>query len=84
VVLAYLAGIVGMSFGFARHQRTGGDYFLAGRRMGRAPLALSIVANQASAVSLIGAPAFVALREGGGLRWLQYEPAPSCSRAACR
>ena len=24
-------------------------------------------------MSLIGAPAFVALREGGGLRWLQYE-----------
>jgi SSS family solute:Na+ symporter len=24
-------------------------------------------------VSLVGAPAFVALREGGGLRWLQYE-----------
>jgi SSS family solute:Na+ symporter len=34
---------------------------------------MSIVANQVSAVSLIGAPAFVALREGGGLRWLQYE-----------
>jgi SSS family solute:Na+ symporter len=73
VVVAYLAGIVGMSFAFARRQRTGGDYFLAGRSMGRVPLALSIVANQASAVSLVGAPAFVALREGGGLRWLQYE-----------
>jgi SSS family solute:Na+ symporter len=34
---------------------------------------MSIMANQASAVSLVGAPAFVALREGGGLRWLQYE-----------
>jgi SSS family solute:Na+ symporter len=73
VVLVYLAGIVGMSFAFARRQRTGGDYFLAGRRMGRVPLALSIVANQVSAVSLVGAPAFVALRDGGGLRWLQYE-----------
>jgi SSS family solute:Na+ symporter len=73
VVSAYLAGIVAMSFAFARRQRSGGDYFLAGRRMGRLTLALSIVANQASAVSLVGAPAFVALREGGGLRWLQYE-----------
>jgi SSS family solute:Na+ symporter len=34
---------------------------------------MSILANQASAVSLVGAPAFVALRPGGGLRWLQYE-----------
>jgi SSS family solute:Na+ symporter len=73
VVSAYLAGIVAMSFLFARRQRTGDDYFLAGRRMGSVPLAMSILGNQASAVSLVGAPAFVALRAGGGLRWLQYE-----------
>ena len=73
VVGLYLAAVVGMSWAFARRQRTGEDYFLAGRAMGSLPLALSILANQASAVSLVGAPAFVALREGGGLRWLQYE-----------
>jgi SSS family solute:Na+ symporter len=73
IVLAYLAGVVGMSWLFARRQRTGTDYFLAGRTMRGAPLGASILANQASAVSLVGAPAFVALREGGGLRWLQYE-----------
>ena len=72
IVFAYLVAIVGMSFVFAMRQRTGEDYFLAGRRMGGATLAMSILANQASAVSLVGAPAFVALREGGGLRWLQY------------
>ena len=64
---------VGMSFVIARRQRTGGDYFLAGRRMGRVPLALSILANQASAVSLVGAPAFVAAGPS---------PAPSSSRGA--
>lgn len=73
VVVVYLAAIVGMSYLFARRQQTGEDYFLAGRRMGGLTLATSILANQASAVSLVGAPAFVALREGGGLRWLQYE-----------
>jgi len=73
VVVLYLAAIVGMSFMFARRQHTGEDYFLAGRRMRGSTLAISILANQASAVSLVGAPAFVALREGGGLRWLQYE-----------
>ncbi len=73
VVSAYLTGIVGMSFLFARRQRTGDDYFLAGRSLGSVPLAMSILGNQASAVSLVGAPAFVALRAGGGLRWLQYE-----------
>jgi len=73
ILVAYLAGLIGMSYMFARRQTSGEDYFLAGRSMSRVPLALSIVANQASAVSLVGAPAFVALHEGGGLRWLQYE-----------
>ncbi len=73
VVATYLAAIVGLSFALARRQRSGDDYFLAGRRMGGAPLACSIMANQASAISLVGAPAFVALADGGGLRWLQYE-----------
>ncbi len=73
VVLAYLGAVAVMSFAFARRQTTGDDYFLAGRGMGGLVLALSILANQVSAISLIGAPAFVALREGGGLRWLQYE-----------
>lgn len=73
IVFAYLAGVVGMSWAIARRQKTGTDYFLAGRAMGGLPLGASILANQASAVSLVGAPAFVALREGGGLLWLQYE-----------
>ena len=73
IVVVYLVAIVGMSYVIARRQRTGEDYFLAGRAMRGWTLALSILANQASAVSLVGAPAFVALRDGGGLRWLQYE-----------
>jgi SSS family transporter len=73
VVIAYVVAIFGMSYGFARRQRSGNDYFLAGRRMRGTTLAASILANQASAVSLVGAPAFVALRAGGGLVWLQYE-----------
>ncbi len=73
VVGAYLAAVLGLSLWLAWRQRTGADYFLAGRSMGPVPLAFSIMANQASAVSLVGAPAFVALRPNGGLRWLQYE-----------
>jgi SSS family solute:Na+ symporter len=73
VLGGYLAAIFGMSYAFARRQRTGEHYFLAGRSMGGRVLAASILANQASAISLVGAPAFVALREGGGLVWLQYE-----------
>ncbi len=73
IVAIYLFAVIGMSVVIAWRQRTGSDYFLAGRSMGSVPLAMSIMANQASAVSLVGAPAFVALREGGGMRWLQYE-----------
>jgi SSS family solute:Na+ symporter len=72
IVLAYVGGVVALSWAIARRQKTGTDYFLAGRAMGGLPLGASILANQASAISLVGAPAFVALREGGGLRWLQY------------
>lgn len=73
IVVAYVAGIFVLSWRFAVRQVSGEDYFLAGRRMGGGTLALSIMANQASAVSLIGAPAFVAMQAHGGLRWLQYE-----------
>ena len=73
IIGAYLAAIVGMSAWIASRQRTGGEYFLAGRSMRGSVLSLSLMANQASAVSLVGAPAFVALQDGGGMRWLQYE-----------
>jgi SSS family transporter len=73
IVIVYLGGVVAMSYMVARRQTDGEDYFLAGRSMSGWALAISILANQASAVSLVGAPAFVALRAGGGLRWLQYE-----------
>jgi SSS family solute:Na+ symporter len=73
ILALYLAGMVGLSWAFARKQRSGEEYFLAGRAMPGWVLAASILANQASAVSLVGAPAFVALRDGGGLIWLQYE-----------
>jgi SSS family transporter len=73
IIVTYILAVVGISWAIARRQRTGSDYFLAGRSMRAGPLGASILANQASAVSLVGAPAFVAMREGGGLRWLQYE-----------
>ncbi len=73
VVGGYLAGVVALAGWLSRRQRDSRDYFLAGRRMGAFRVALSLVATQVSAISLIGAPAFIAVREGGGLRWWQYE-----------
>jgi len=73
MVFVYLGTVVAMAAWIARRQRSGTDYFLAGRAMGSAPLAMSLLANQVSTVSLIGAPAFIAIRAGGGMSGLQYE-----------
>ena len=72
VIAAYLAGL--LLFGYAlRRQSSESDYFLGGRSMGWFPLSLSTMATQLSAISFISAPAFVGLREDGGLKWLTYE-----------
>ncbi|MCB2097028.1 MAG: sodium/solute symporter, partial [Parvularculaceae bacterium] len=72
VVTVYLGALLGLGF-IWRSQPTESDYFLGGRKLGWAPLSLSVMATQLSAVSFISAPAFVGLREGGGLKWLAYE-----------
>jgi len=73
VLIAYLAGIVGMAVWIGRRQDSQEDYYLGGRKMPSWQVALSLMATQVSAISLIGAPAFIALKTNGGLKWLQYE-----------
>lgn len=72
IIAAYLFFMLGLGAYF-RHQKSAKDYYLAGRTLDWKPLSLSIMATQLSAVSFISAPAFVGLREGGGLVWLSYE-----------
>ncbi|MGD8326270.1 MAG: sodium/solute symporter [Sphingomonadales bacterium] len=72
LVVGYLVALVGLGY-FYREQLDRKDYFLGGRSMGWFPLALSTMATQLSAISFISAPAFVGIREGGGLIWLSYE-----------
>jgi sodium-coupled monocarboxylate transporter 8/12 len=72
IIGAYLLGLLVLGFYF-KNQQGKSDYFLGGRSIGWKPLSLSIMATQLSAVSFISAPAFVGLREGGGLIWLSYE-----------
>lgn len=73
IVVAYLAGMVGLSAWLGRRQASEGDYYVAGRRLPWWAVGVSTMATQSSANSFLGIPAFVALREGGGLSWLQYE-----------
>ena len=73
IVVTSLVAFVLLGGWLASRQRRTGDYYLGGGTLPAWALGLSLAANQVSAISLVGAPAFVALRAGGGLRWLQYE-----------
>jgi SSS family solute:Na+ symporter len=82
IVVVSLVGLVVLAGWLARRQRHTADFYLGGGRLPAWALGLSLAANQVSAISLIGAPAFVALRPGGGLGWLQYELAVPLAMAA--
>ena len=72
IIIIYLLGFLGIGY-FFKENKNSGDYFLGGRSMGWMPLSLSTMATQLSAISFISAPAFVGLKDGGGLQWLTYE-----------
>ena len=72
ILVGYLLMLLGLGY-FFKEQKNKQDYFLGGREMGVFPLTLSTMATQLSAISFISAPAFVGLRENGGMVWLSYE-----------
>jgi SSS family solute:Na+ symporter len=73
VIGLYGAAMVALALWAGRGQSTRADYYLAGRSVPAWQITASIMATQISAVSLVGGPAFVAWKPGGGLAWLQYE-----------
>ena len=73
VLTIYLLAMVGLSVFLGRGQSDQDDYYVGGRNLKWWAVGLSTMATQTSAVSFVSIPAFVALREGGGLSWLQYE-----------
>jgi len=73
VLSVYLGAMIALSAWLSRGQADSADYFVGGRRLPWWAVGISIVATQSSAISFVSIPAFVALREGGGLTWLQYE-----------
>ncbi|MEO0895238.1 MAG: sodium:solute symporter [Bacteroidota bacterium] len=72
VVFSYAAGFLLLGRMF-KNTSSGEDYFLGGKSFGWFPLSLSTAATQLSAISFVSAPAFVGLKEGGGMMWLTYE-----------
>lgn len=72
IVIIYLLGFLGIGY-FFKENKNSKDYFLGGQSLSWFPLSLSTMATQLSAISFISAPAFVGLKDGGGLQWLSYE-----------
>ncbi|MEA2093152.1 MAG: sodium/solute symporter [Pseudomonadota bacterium] len=73
IVTLYMAFMIGLSVYLGRGQTNQEDYYLGGRDLPWWSVAISTMATQTSAVSFMSIPAFVALKPGGGLTWLQYE-----------
>jgi SSS family transporter len=73
IIVIYLSGMIGLSVYLGKNQSSEEDYFVGGRKLSWWSVGISTMATQTSAISFISIPAFVALKEGGGLTWLQYE-----------
>lgn len=73
IIIVYLLGLVGMSIYLGRGQTSQVDYYVGNRNIPWWAVGISTMATQTSAISFISIPAFVALKDGGGLTWLQYE-----------
>lgn len=72
IVACYIIGFLLLGRLF-KDNKSGKDYFLGGKSFGWFPLSLSTAATQLSAISFISAPAFVGMKEGGGMQWLTFE-----------
>ncbi|MEM7162456.1 MAG: sodium:solute symporter [Bacteroidota bacterium] len=72
VILSYIVGFLFLGKLF-KDNKNSQEYFLGGKSFGWLPLSLSTIATQLSAISFISAPAFVGLKDGGGMMWLTYE-----------
>jgi len=73
VIAAYVLVVIGIGVALSRFQNTLSDYYLAGNRMRWWQSGLSTMATQLSAISFVSVPAFVALEENGGMKWLTLE-----------
>lgn len=82
LLVAYLLGVIGLSYQLSKSQFSPDDYYVGGRKLPWWAVGISTMATQSSANSFVGIPAYVALAEGGGLSWLQFELAMPLAMAA--
>ncbi len=73
VIAIYIGILIALSAYLSRRQANIEDYYLGGRTIPWWAIGVSTMATQLGAISFISAPAFVALKPGGGLKWLGFE-----------
>lgn len=73
IVALYILAMLLLGFYLGRNQEDIEDYYVGQRKFKWWMVGISTMATQTSAISFISIPAFVALKENGGLSWLQYE-----------
>lgn len=73
VIIIYFIGLIYMSVRLGEGQESQEDYYVGGRDLPWWAVGLSTMATQTSAISFASIPAFVAIKKGGGLQWIQYE-----------
>ncbi|MCD6310201.1 MAG: sodium:solute symporter [Candidatus Eremiobacteraeota bacterium] len=73
IITVYCLGLIGFGYWMGKTQENQEDYYVGGRNLSWWSVGLSTMATQLSAISFISVPAFIALKKGGGLTWLQYE-----------
>lgn len=73
VIVIYLMVVILLALYFNLRQNNTEDYYLGGRKIKWWQSGASTMATQLGAISFVSAPAFVALKENGGLKWLSYE-----------
>lgn len=73
VIILYLSVLLTAASVFSRKQRSINDYYTTSGNMRWWQAGTSSMATQLGAISFVSAPAFVAIKENGGLKWLCYE-----------
>ncbi len=73
IFVLYFAILIFMSWKLSKGQNTEVDYYVGGRKMPWWAIGLSTAATQTSAIGFMSVPAYVALKQGGGMRLLQGE-----------
>ena len=73
IILFYITAMVAFGVYVGRHQSNDDDYYVGARKFKWWMVGISTMATQTSAISFISIPAFVAIKQSGGISWLQYE-----------